>query len=78
MNFHPFVFLWQHCLSDKAYMNFQLSGTYIRLRGFKYQKKKLRDYSEKKRANHIFIVYLLWKKNEKKGRSGWNRRVRGT
>ena len=50
MNFHPFVFLWLHWLSDKAYMNFQLAGNYIRVRSFKYDKKKVREYREKKES----------------------------
>ena len=71
MNFHPFVFLWLHQLSDKAYMNFQLAGNYIRVRSFKYNKKKVGEYREKKREPSINMYSILTLEENREERKKW-------
>ena len=72
MNFHPFVFLWKHWLSDKAYMNFQLAGNYIRVRSFNYnKKKKVGEQREKKREQSINMYSILTLEENREERKKW-------
>ena len=53
-------------------MNFQLAGTYIRVRVFKYNEKKLREYREKKkREQSIYMYSILTLEENREERKKW-------